>query len=184
MKKISWVFVCILSLCLVGCKDWREIPVGILESSKHGFSTQVDKIGWMQHGRTPYFLMTKDGIALQYIGVSRAEMNGKLEHTKKRFLFGMSPSEISEVDLDDIRSREQVGKFILNSQEPRSIAGHSGYQFFYEYVTREGLRVLGQHVGFAHEDRVYRIQFEAAAQHYFKAYQPDFEAFLSHFKVL
>lgn len=182
MRK-SLGYLLLLTLFLTGCRSWRSLPAGPYKNRHHQFSSTFPA-GWARLAVGPYFLATRDGIALDYIAVSRQPMGETLKHTKKQFLSGMTTAEIAEVDLDDIRSREHIGGFELIQQDPVTVDGHEGYRYTYRYTTKEGLKIRGEHVGFRVKDAVYRIEYEAAAQHYFSACEDTFTVFLKDFKVL
>ena len=60
--------------------------------------------GWMRWNTRDYFLITRDGVDLQYIMVEKINVKDTLKHTKKKFRKGMLPSEAAEVILDNIAS--------------------------------------------------------------------------------
>ncbi len=139
---------------------------------------------WMRANFVPYFIITKDGTALDAIMVERYKFKKKLEYTKKMFLPDMTSQELADVEIDNFKSNLKVGRFEVSSNRPITVSGQQGFVFEYSFVTTDGLKINGIHYGFIYKEWVYRIRFEAAAQHYFNKYLTDFNRFRESFILL
>jgi hypothetical protein len=72
----------------------------------------------------------------------------------------------------------------ISDNRPATIDGNDAFCMDYTLLTTEdGLKVQGTQCDFIYGEWVYRILYQAPAQHYFAAYKNDFDAFLKSFKV-
>ena len=61
---------------------------------------------------------------------------------------------------------------------------YDAFKMEYTYQIEGGLKMHGLHYGFLTKDRLYRIRYEAADQHYYYRNLNDFRDFIDSFKVL
>lgn len=169
---------------LSGCSLYEPVKPGLHRNHFEHFSYDIKGEHWMVNPFGDGFLMSKDGYTINYIYVKREKLNTDLEVTKQRFLEGMEPFELADVQKDLILSNSGVTNFQLKADAPARIDGHDGYRLEYSYTTYKGLDVSGIRCGFIHERWIYHIVYEGLSEHYFPKNRPDFEAFLSSFKVL
>ena len=95
---IQWVFILSVALAVSGCGSlghWKQLKTDQSKVFRHrGFSATIPE-GWMQFKRTKYFHMSKDGTALDWIGVERLKFDDELENTKKKISASMLVDEIA-----------------------------------------------------------------------------------------
>jgi hypothetical protein len=128
-------------------------------------------------------LVTRDGVSLQNIRVERVAVGDELPRTKKRFAKGMSPQDVAEVELDEVRSDQGMRNVELAENVPFQVAGLPGFKLVYTFKTENGLRLKRVHYGVLVRDWVYRIQYQAAARYYFEKDLATFERVRESFKV-
>lgn len=186
-EMIRRTLVAVFALGLTGCAvfaPWTQLKAQEYRDTARGFKTSVP-IGWMRFNMVNFFLMTKDGTVLDKIIVERRKIDTKLEFTKKKFAKDMTAQELAEVEIDNIKTNPETGKFELLSNKPVTIAGQSAFHLEYTFTfTEGGLKIKGDHYGFVYKDWIYRVNFEAAAQHYFEKCLGDFKRFMESFELL
>ena len=182
-RKLIFIFL----LSLTGCATltpWTQLKGQEYKDGARSFRAVVPD-GWMRFNHVNFFVMTKDGTVLDKIIVERRKITTKLEFTKKKFTKDMTPQELAEVEIDNLKANGETGRFELLNNAPVAIDGQNGFQMEYVYaVTKGGLKIHGMHYGFLYKDWVYRVNFEAAAQHYFEKYKDDFVKFFKSFKLI
>ncbi len=184
MKKIFFIAVVSLAVGVSGCTSWTQLTGREYQEKGKGFKAEMPQ-DWMRYNMGPHFMMTKDGTTLDIIFIERAKFDKKLEHTKKKYLQGMTIQELAEIEIDNIRSNGDIDKFQLISNQPVTLDGQSAFKMEYTYVfLLERLKIHAIHYGFIKDEWIYRIRFEAAEQHYFKKTRPDFERFINSFKLI
>ncbi len=180
-KKIFYLTV--VSLTLAGCAMWTQLTPSEYKDKKYLFSTVVPG-HWMRFNAGRYFVITKDGVVLNYVRVYRQKFEAALEFTKKTFRADMTPQDWAEVETDEIVSGPNVGAFKTIKNVPVAIGGHEGFRLEYEYTAQGGLKKQGIACGFKVGNWMYRVQFEAAKQHYYAESAGHFERFVEKFQVL
>ncbi len=179
----------ILSLAILwlgGCASlspWNDLSKEEYKDRARRFKAQVP-LGWMRYNLLPYFVMTKDGTVLNRIAVERYPFDKNLEFIEKKFTSDMTPQDIAELELDNLKSNKNISQFQLLGNKPAAIDNLPAFWIEYTYSTVGGLKIHGLHYGFLKDKWVYRILYEAPEQHYFKKYQGDFKRFIESFKLM
>ena len=186
MKKRVLIYFFLLIFSAQGCMSltiWSEMSRPDYRDRGRGFSALVPA-GWMRYNLYDYFVITRDGLALETIEVKRQPLGKKLEETKKEFTAEMTPQDIAELEIDNLQTDKKIGQFKVLSNKPATIDGHAGFVIDYEYRTESGLKMHGIHYGFLKDKWVYRIRYTGARQYYFEHCQEDFKKFIESFKVI
>ena len=170
-----------MALFNTGCATWSK-TTGKYVTSSGKYSVDLPW-GWMMHKGKELFL-TKDGIWLENIIISRQNIKDKLQYTKKKFIKGMLPEEISEVLLDDLQSNNKIGNLEVIENNPVEISNINGFRLVYTFITEDGLKKKCIHYGFGYEDWVYGISYTAAVWNYFDKETNVFEELVNSFKFL
>lgn len=183
MKKI---FLIILVFCLSGCATfgpWIETKEERYKDKARGFCADLPK-GWMRSNFVQYFMITRDGVLLENISVERLKTDKKLEFTKKTLFKNMNIQDLTEIEIDNFCANENIKKFEILSNKLLLLSGQEAFRLEYTYLTANNLKIQGIHYGFIYKDWVYRIHYEAAAQHYFNKHLGDFNNFIKTFQIL
>ena len=90
---------------------------------------------------------------------------------------------MGEVELDEVRSDQEVRNFELMENFPFQVSGLPGFKLVYTFRTENGLRLKRVHYGVLVRDWVYRIQYQAAARYYFDKDLSTFERVRESFKL-
>lgn len=155
-------------LLLAGCAPF-VLASGTQNLSEYGFDVTVPD-GWyraMRGEASEALVVTRDGLALQQIVISRAPVDKELKHTKRRFDAKLPPHELAEITLDNVRSDPAVTNFAVEENAPVTICGHPGYKVVYTWALKGGYRLKRVHYGFLDGTWIYQIVYQAAARHYF-----------------
>jgi hypothetical protein len=179
---IALVLLFLLS-ALSGCAPWVQVE-GPYRMDSQGYEASLP-VGWRRATTvSDSLLLTRDGVSLQYIRIERVAVGDELKHTKKKFAKRMSPQDVGEVELDEVRSDQAVRNFELVENVPFQVAGFPGFKLVYTLKTENGLRLKRVHYGVLVRDWVYRIQYQAAAKYYFDKDISTFERVRESFRLL
>lgn len=158
-------------LLLAGCQTWQ--PGGtVYTAEKNSFSLTVPA-GWhytttAMPVRNADLFATKDGIFLQRLVVERHLIKEPLPSSKRTITAQMSPFEIAEAIVDDIRSDRALQHFEVNENTPATVGGQPGFRLLLQYQNADNLRLAELRYGALVGDRVYFLRFIAPARHYFE----------------
>jgi hypothetical protein len=182
MKKI--VFLCV-TLLLTACviKQW-EPTGGRYVMNSQGFAVDLPA-GWKRYNQTQEaLLLTRDGITLQQISISRRAIDKELPHTKKKFAKDMLPQEAAGFIIDDILSNPDFSNVELIDNSPVQVSGYPGFKIVYSYRTKQGLTRKVINYGLLHGDWYYELVCAAPARYYFERDSATFERIEQSFKIL
>jgi len=183
-KYLNLVLLLLVTLMFSGCFSiWKHLKRQDYKDRKRVFTAQVP-VDWMRHNWSNYFLMTKDGTALNYVRVDRMKFKSELEYTNKKYNQEMLPPELAEVSINNFQSNKNISFFRVLKNEPADINGEDAYNIEYSFETKSGLKKKGIEYGFIFDEHAYRIRFEAADQHYYASTENDFNEFLSSFQLI
>ncbi len=171
----------ILLVLTVGCAPWTQVG-GLHKNEKLNFSAELP-LGWMKWNESDKLIITRDGLLLQYIQISRISVNEKLKNTKKKVTQGMTPHELAEVVIDDMASNQHVLDFQVIENSPLKISGIPGFRVGYTYRNDNGLRVKGLYCGCLSGEWLYAIVYTAPQRHYFDKDAETFEKVLASFML-
>ena len=186
MKPRAWVALSAalaLGLLLGGCVAYTAVA-GKQSLSEYDLEVTTPS-GWYQANLVSgMFLITRDGIGLDYIRVQRVAVADDLKFTKRKFDDTMPPPEVAEVELDEMRSEPGVLNLAVEENVPATLDGRAGFRLVYGWNTESGLRLKRVHYGFRDGKYVYRLMYQAAARYYFDRDLATFEAVRQSLRVL
>ena len=172
----------IVLLWLSGCSLW--VPVGgKYVSAEHGFETELP-VSWRRMESTrDGVILTRDGLPLQAVKISRNPLEKELVFTKRKLSKGMLTQEVAEVVIDNLRSNQAISNFQIIENVPVDVGGYPGYKIVYSYQAKDNLRVSGIHYGSLVDQWHYSLLFEAPSRHYFPRDRMAFEQVKKTFKI-
>ncbi len=172
MKRLG---IAALATGLAGCATWS--PATKIEEF-HEVRVEVNlPSDWMRMKRGDEIVFTRDGTSLEYIKVRRSEPEEAMPHTGNELRSGMLSHEIAGFAREEIRFTESVTNFELIEDSPSEIDGRPCYRLLYSHRVNSDLKVKTVEFGCWAQKDFYRIEYRAAAQHYFDRYFDDFERF-------
>ena len=171
-----------LLFAVSGCAPWVHVE-GPYRMDAQGFEVNPPT-GWRQATFVrDSLLLTRDGVSLQYIGIERLGVGQDLKHAKQKFAKMMSPQDVAEVELDEVRSNQRTRNFELVENTPFQVAGLPGFKLAYTFKAMNGLTLKRVHYGVLVRDGIYRIQYQAPARYYFEKDLATFERIRESFKL-
>jgi hypothetical protein len=120
---------------------------------------------------------------LQYIRIERVAVGHEIPHTKRILAKGMSPQDVAEVELDEVRLDQRMRNFELAENVPWQVAGLPGFRLVYSFEAVNGLRLKRVHYDVLVRDGIYRIQYQAPARYYFEKDLATFERVRESFRI-
>ena len=156
---------------------------GLYTSRSLSFSVTLPR-GWMRSNSNEYLLVTRDGVLLQNILITRIPFDEPLSHTQKKLLHGMLAQEAAEIVLDDVHSDPAVLDFRLIDNAPAALDGVPGFRVVFTYKNMDGLKLKSVYYGFLTAKWVYTIRYTAALRHYFDEKFDTFEYVVESFELL
>ncbi len=172
MKRLG---ITALATVLAGCATWS--PATKTEAYREVRIEANLPSDWMRMKRGNEIVFTRDGISLEYIKIRRSEPEEAMPHTEHELRLGMLPYEIADFAIDEIRLTEGVTNFALIENSPSEIDGRPCYRLLYSHRINSALKVKTVEFGCWARKDFYRIEYRAAAQHYFDRYFDDFKRF-------
>lgn len=176
----------LITALLSGCESfqpWSKISQPEFEDRSRGFKTTVP-VGWMRHNPNKDYFITNDGEILDNITVKKIKFDTALENTKRRFLPEMTPEELADVRLDIAKSNPGINNVTVMSNSPAVIDGQNAFLLEFTFINKMGLKYHAHCSGFAFNNYVYLINFEATDQHYYAKTHEAFNTFLKNFKLI
>lgn len=167
---------------LSGCAPWVMVE-GPYRADSKGYDVNLPA-GWRRATMVrDALLLTRDGVALQYIRIERVAVGEGLPSTKKKFIEGMSPQDVAALELEEVRSNQTLREFALVETTPVPVAGLPGFKLGYTFKTENGLRLRRVHYGVLVRGWVYRVQYQAPARYYFEKDLATFERVRESFRI-
>src|ERR1051325_1768220 len=165
MKQLCVISTIILITCS-GCSYWSSLDHQY-SSETRNFEVTFPK-GWKKDTRIhDVFLGTKDGTSLQFIQISRVDIDDDLKFTKRKFKKDMLSQEVADVAIDNLRSApERIGFEVLENT-PDSICGLPGFRILAQWKSIEGLRKRDILYGLTYDEKYYEVLYEAPVRYYF-----------------
>ncbi len=170
-------------LMLGGCSHWSNVAGSYEVSSKNWQVTFPE--GWRRHVPTANVtLVTKDGLDLDYVRISRISAGDELEFTKQKFGKQMLPQEAAELVVANLRADLSHANFKVVENVPDSLGGLPGFRLLVEWKTLDGLRKRDLVYGLFYDEHYYEIFYEAPTRFYYAQNLPDVEKMKDSFRLL
>jgi hypothetical protein len=180
MKKLLIVLVLLIT---AGCGPWVRTE-STFTSDTQNFSATLPE-GWMRRNTDKIFMITRDGVLLQRIVVTRLGLatGSQFEYTRKRLTSGMLPQEAAEIVLDDFQSNMDNLDVTVEENAPSTVAGKSGFKARFSFRTKEGLTYRCAYYGVISGEWFYGIYYLAPKRYYFDKDLGTFERMIASFKL-
>ncbi len=95
----------------------------------NAFSVEIPE-GWWKPKHIDKYLITKDGVFLQYVLIQQRPIDRPYRNTKKKLNKEMLPQETAGVVIDEIASDRRIFNFDVIENVPAVIVGHEGFKIF------------------------------------------------------
>lgn|SRR5512135_270577 len=146
-----------------------EWPRGWMKFTAARSNEQASKEGWL-------LTVTRDGVNLQAMILKKRTIEQGFTNTQKKAAPKISPHELAELVLDDLRANPHFNDIQVVEDSPTTLDGDPGYKMVIRYRSKAGLPRQAVHYGCIHTGLVYMLSYDAPQRHYYALDLPTFEA--------
>lgn len=184
MRKL---IVVLLALSLAACQQIWQPGGSVFTAEKNAFSVTVPA-GWSfttraVPARNVDLMASKEGIFLQRMLIEHHVIKDPLPNSKRTIAAQMTPFEIAEAVVDDLRADRATPQFEVNENIPTVVGGQSGFRLVLQYQNADNLRLTEIRYGALMGDKVYFVRFVAPSRYYFARDRMTFDLAASSFKL-
>ena len=182
MKKFSIAAVVVLVGACAAPPERVDTPR--TEGPDKAYSVDLP-VGWIkQVTQNRQLLVSRDGILLNYILISKTSLKEAFPKTKKAASDSMLPAELAELEISEIKSQDQLTTALtVVENEPAELAGQEGFRLRVRYKNTRGLEIQRVVCGLADKSAYYQMAFEAPTLYYFDTYYPAFQKAVASFQL-
>ena len=141
--------------------------------------------GWIkQYTAENNLIVSRDGYLLQTLAVVRRPLKHAFERTKKDASDAMLPSELAELEIAEIKARDELTEALtVLENEPALVGGLEGFRVRVSYRNPRGLEIHEEVFGVVDKSRLYLLVYRAPRLYYFAKYYPDFQKTVESFRI-
>lgn len=175
----------VLAALLAGCvTPPARVDVPFTEAQDKSYTVDLP-VGWIRHfAQDGTLLVSKDGFALQTIGILHLKSELAFPKTKKSASDTLLPSELAELQIAEMKAEtEQMAALKVVDNEPVLVDGREGFRVRTSYFTRRGLEINRVTYGLADKSGYYRIEYVSPKLYYFDRTFGDFEKVTASFRL-
>jgi hypothetical protein len=172
------------AVALSACSSSVQPTTGSV--SVEGPGVQVSTpAGWYRLAGVPNgaIVLTKNGIEIESITVSRSTLGDKLPNTSKRFQEGMTPDAAAAVDISNHEFAPGINGFEVLDRGTAVVDGHDCYQYSYTYLESFGQPRNVKDYGCIVAPYLYRFHYTAPAQKWFPEFLPIFDTLVNSARI-
>ncbi|MEW5894945.1 MAG: hypothetical protein AB1650_04195 [Candidatus Omnitrophota bacterium] len=169
---------------LAGC-----MPVTLIQQSNQNYKKSILTaqlpVGWAKIRNFDCLLhMSKDGLTLQNIFISRINIDKELPLTKRKITAQMLPHELAQLIIDETQLNKEFLNLTVLSNEPYTSLPVAAFLIEFKYTNNDFVPYHVKEIGFVQGNYYYQIRYEACEQHYYHDGIKDFDEFLKTLKVI
>lgn len=182
MNRLILALTCIL---LAGCIPTpARVDTPRTEALDKTYAIELPS-GWIRQytdGRN--IIASRDGYLVEAIMVVRRPLKEAFPHTKKAATDAMLPSELAELEIAEIKSRDELSAALtVLKNEPALLSGKDGFRLELSYNNRRGLEFVEVVYGLVDGAAMYRVSYRAPRLYYFERYYPEFQKSVESFRL-
>lgn len=181
MRTLLLSLLLLLAAEFSGCATWQTIGGRYVDKSL-GYEVEYP-VGWIGHFSSESSVITKDGVFLQFIAISRLQIGEPLQHTKRKFEAKMMPEEVANVAIADLRSNANLSNLKILENNPAVLSGKPACKLLYSFKTKAGEAKKGSTYALISGQFAYQLLYEANSR-YFDRELGVFEKVVDSFRVL
>jgi hypothetical protein len=182
-RKIKKPLFLLISLIFIsGCASMAN-DRSLKNLPDNDFAVEIPE-GWWKPKHIDKYLITKDGVFLQYVLIQQRPIDRPYRNTKKKLNKGMLPQEAAGVIIDEIASDRRIYNFNVIENAPAIIDGREGFKILFTFKDKKSSSFKTFYYGFISGNSFYNLRYNAVMRHYFEKDITDFEQILSSFKVV
>jgi hypothetical protein len=141
--------------------------------------------GWIkQYTMENNLIVSRDGYLLETLAVVRRPLKQAFERTKKDAAETMLPSELAELEIAEIKARDELTEALtVLENEPALLGGKEGFRVKVSYRNLRGLEFHEEVYGVVDKSRLYLLVYRAPRLYYFPKYHADFQRTVESFRI-
>jgi len=170
---------------LSGCQGWQHVKnESQTEITTSSYSVSVPK-GWVKHVFNNQTTLSKDGVAVNLIIISRLDHDDAFKTIKKQSSVSLLPEELGNLFYSNIRSEYETAglKVNLESNKPVIIDGRDGFHIHMRAIGDKGLRIGIDVKGVATDKGLYFLQYQAPILVYYSRSINDFNQIVNSMRL-
>lgn len=159
-------FLAILFLLTAGCVSWQY--GGPVHTAGSGdYTLQIPNDWLFLEKPKGHIVATRESQFIHRIEVERRELKNALPNSKKPIPATLTPLELAEALLDDLRSDRSILQPEVLENAPVAVGDQPGFKFVVSFQTQEKLRLTMAVHGCIRTNRLYLLKYTAPTRHYF-----------------
>jgi len=181
MKVNKWIVICLLMVFFTGCATWKPIKEKNALWEFGDFRARLP-VGWARTKTSgEILLLTRGGVYIEHISVSRTKTNKELPHSQKKITEDMLLREISQVVIDEISLNQNFKNFKLLENKPVDLGGVGAFRMVCVFHNEDFAKYKSVIYGFLYKKKYYEIHYQALEQHHFEKKLEAFDQFMDSF---
>lgn len=118
--------------------------------------------------------LTRDGVPLHAITVTRRYPDNAFPTLKKKSSETMLPPEVADLYVSELKKRSGLEKLVVLSNKPARIDGKNGFQLVLQHKNDDGLRINIMTHGFVDKTGLYTVSYRAPALYFYERDMKDY----------
>jgi hypothetical protein len=174
-----------LCMALTGCVPMpARVDTPRTEGPEKSYTVDLPT-GWIrQYTQENNLIVSRDGYLLEALAVVRRPLKHAFERTKKDASDTMLPSELAELEIAEIKARDELSEALsVLENEPALVGGREGFRVRVSYRNPRGLEIHEEVYGVVDKSRLYLLIYRAPRLYYFAKYWPDFQRTVESFRI-
>lgn len=160
------------------------VPEGWVRTTEPNTWERVEVDGEMQTNLLESMSVTRDGLGIHAITVTRRYPETAFPTIKKKSTRNMLPLEAADLYVSELRKRTGLERLQVLSNKPAKVGGKQAFQLLMQYKNDDGLRIRIMSYGFVDKTGFYTINYRAPYLYYYDRDYRDFNKLVSSFRQL
>ena len=137
------------------------VPEDWVRTTEPNTWERVEVDGEMQTNLLESMSVTRDGIGIHAISVTRRYPDTAFPTIKKKSTTNMLPLEAADLYVSELRKRSGLERLKVLSNKPAKVAGKQAFELVIQYKNDDGLRIRILSYGFVDKTGFYTINYRA-----------------------
>lgn len=161
-----------------------NVPQGWVRTTQPVTWEQVDVDGETRTLLLESMGVTKDGVGIHAISVTRRYPETAFPSIKKKSMASMLPPEAADLYVSELRKRSGLERLKVLSNKPAKVADKQGFEVLMQYKNDDGLRIQILTLGFVDKTGFYTISYRAPYLYFYERDYSNFRNLVGSFKQL
>ena len=184
MKRLLTTIVMLVTL--TGCQTlWQRIDMknATYKSGRYAVELPME---WVRIETDKALIVTRDGISIQRLTIRHRPHDEAFKKTGQSSAADMLPSELADRYIAEMRATDEYGLPSLEvlANRPVLIDGRIGFALHVRFLSDDGLRYERLTQGFADDNGLYLLDYQAPSLHFFERDRATFDKLVGSFRVI